>query len=68
MTPRARHWQQAEARYKAGLGAIVEVAEAQRLLTQAEIDDSLARLAVWRAALALAAAEGDLQPYLQAAR
>lgn len=61
-------WQQAEARYKAGLGAIVEVAEAQRLLTQAEIDDSLARLAVWRAALAVAAAEGDLQPYLQAAK
>lgn len=60
--------QQAGARYKAGLGGIVEVAEAQRLLTQAEIDDALARLAVWRAALAVATARGDLMPYLQAVK
>jgi outer membrane protein TolC len=59
--------QQAAARYKAGLGNIVEVAEAQRLLTRAEIDDSLARLGVWRALLAVAAAEGDLQPFLDLA-
>src|SRR6185436_5476346 len=38
--------QQATARYRAGLGTIVEVAEAQRLLSQAEIDDSLARLGI----------------------
>jgi outer membrane protein len=56
--------QQATARYKAGLGNIVEVAEAQRLLTEAEIDDSLARLAVWRALLGVAAAQGDLTPVL----
>ena len=56
--------QQATARYRAGLGNITEVAEAQRLLTQAEIDDSLARLGVWRALLGLAAAEGDLTPFL----
>ncbi len=56
--------QQAAARYKAGLSTIVEVAEAQRILTQAEIDDALARLSVWRAMLAVAAAEGDLAPYL----
>jgi outer membrane protein len=55
---------QATARYKAGLGTIVEVAEAQRILTQAEIDDALARLSVWRAMLAVAVAEGDLAPYL----
>lgn len=59
--------QQAMARYKAGLGVILEVAEAQRLLAQAEIDDSLARLSVWRAMLGLAAAQGDLTPYLQVA-
>ncbi len=59
--------QQASARYKSGLGNIVEVAEAQRLLTQAEIDDALARLGVWRALLGVAAAQGDLQPFLQAA-
>lgn len=57
--------QQSIARYKAGLGTVVEVAEAERLLTQAEIDNSLARLNVWRAMLALAAAQGDLSPFLQ---
>ncbi len=38
--------QQANARYQAGLGTIVEVADAQRLLTEAQIDDALARLGV----------------------
>ena len=56
--------QQATARYRAGLANITEVAEAQRLLTQAEIDDALARLGVWRALLGVAAAEGDLTPFL----
>jgi outer membrane protein len=55
---------QATARYQSGLGAIDEPAEAQRLLTQAEIDDALARLGVWRALLAVATAAGDLQPFL----
>jgi outer membrane protein len=59
--------QQANARYKAGLASIVEVAEAQRLLSQAEIDDSLARLGIWRAQLGLAAAQGDLTAYLRTA-
>ncbi len=45
---------QATARYQSGLGNIDEVAEAQRLLTQAEIDDALARLGVWRALLQIA--------------
>jgi outer membrane protein len=56
--------QQATTRYRAGLGNISEVAEAQRLLTQAQIDDSLARLGVWRALLGVTAAEGDLAPFL----
>jgi outer membrane protein TolC len=61
--------QQATARYEAGLGTITEVAEAQRLLTQAEIDDALARLAVWRGLLGVAAAAGDIQPFVaEAAR
>jgi outer membrane protein TolC len=59
--------QQATARYKAGLGTITEVAEAQRLLTQAEIDMALARLGIWRAQLAVASAQGDLAPFLKAA-
>ena len=56
--------QQATARYEAGLGTITEVAEAQRLLTQAEIDDALARLAVWRGLLGVASAAGDIQPFV----
>ena len=55
---------QATARYESGLGTIAEVADAQRLLTQAEIDDALARLAVWRGLLAVAAAAGDIQPFV----
>jgi outer membrane protein TolC len=56
--------QQATARYQAGLGTINEVAEAQRLLTQAEIDDALARLSIWRGLLGVAAAAGDIQPFV----
>lgn len=59
--------QQATARYKAALGTIVEVADAERLLTEAQIDDALARLNVWRALLGMAAAQGDLAPFLQQA-
>ena len=59
--------QQTSARYKSGLGTLIEVAEAQRLVTQAEIDDSLARLGVWRALLRVAAAQGNLDPFLQEA-
>ena len=58
---------QALARFPAGVGTIVDVAEAQSLLVQAEIDDSLARLSVWRALAALAAGEGDLTPFLNLA-
>jgi len=60
--------QQARARYQAGLTNLVDVADAQRFLLQAEIDDGLARLAIWRAHLALAVAQGSLQPVLDAAR
>jgi outer membrane protein TolC len=59
---------QATARYKAGLTSIDDVAQAQRLLVQAEMDDSIARLNVWRAFLQLQAVRGDLQPFLQAAQ
>jgi outer membrane protein len=56
--------QQATARYQSGLGNIDAVAEAQRLLTQSEIDDALARLGVWRALLSIATAAGDIQPFI----
>jgi outer membrane protein len=56
---------QARARYQNGLASVVEVAEAQRLLAQAEADDAVARLGVWRALLATAQAHGDLSPFLE---
>jgi len=59
--------EQASARYQSGLGTIVDVADAQRLLAQAEINDALARLGVWRALLSVAAAAGDIQPFLAGA-
>ncbi len=52
------------ARYQAELATVTEVAEAQRLLTQAEIETSLAKLSVWRALLAQAKANGDLTAFL----
>jgi outer membrane protein TolC len=52
--------QQSRARYDAGLATIIEVADSQRLLLQAEVGDAVARLGVWRALLADAAARGDL--------
>jgi len=59
---------QATARYKAGLTSIDDVAQTQRLVVQAEMDDSIARLNVWRALLQLESVRGDLQPFLQAAQ
>jgi outer membrane protein TolC len=51
-------------RYKFGLATVTEVADAQRLLAQAEIDDRVARLNVWRALLVAAKFQGDLKPFL----
>jgi outer membrane protein len=45
------------------LAPIDDVAQAQRLLVQGEIDDSLARLGVWRAFLQLQTAGGDIQSF-----
>jgi outer membrane protein TolC len=56
--------QQATARYQSGLAPIDDVAQAQRLLVQAQIDDSLARLNVWRALLQVATVRGDIQPFI----
>jgi outer membrane protein TolC len=56
---------QARARYQAGLTSIVEVAEAQNLLAGAEYQNAVARLDVWRALLAQAAAHGSLASFLE---
>jgi outer membrane protein len=55
---------QATARYQAGLASIIEVADAQGLLAQADVQDQLARVEVWRALLAEAVAQGTLTPFL----
>jgi outer membrane protein len=54
---------QARARYDAGLTNLVEVADAQSLLVQAEVQDQLARVDIWRALLAEAAAHGSLSSF-----
>ena len=56
---------QSRSRYQAGLATIVEVAEAENLLAQAEMDDAVARLTVWRGLFGVAYAQGDLQTFVQ---
>jgi len=51
--------------YNVGLGTVVEVAEAERLLTDAQVIYDLASIAVWRAYLAAAVAHGDLTPFIK---
>ncbi len=57
--------QQQQARYRSALATVVDVSAAEGVLAQAEADDAIARLGVWRAELGVAAAQGDLQPFLQ---
>ncbi len=57
--------QQQQARYRSGLASVVDVAAAEGVLAQAEADDVIARLSVWRAELGVTAAQGDLQPFIQ---
>jgi outer membrane protein TolC len=59
---------QARARFQAGLASIVEVVDAQRLLVEAEQQDALARIDVWRALLAEATAGGDLSSFVALTR
>jgi outer membrane protein TolC len=54
---------QAAARYQAGLASIVEVADAQNLMAQAEMQDEIARVDIWRALLAQAVADGAMEPF-----
>lgn len=56
--------QQQQVRYRSGLATVVDVTAAEGVLAQAESDDALARLSVWRAELGVAAAQGDLQSFL----
>ncbi len=56
------------ARYQGGLATVVDVAEANRILTQAEVDNAVARVNVWRGMLLLARAVGDFDPLLNEIR
>ena len=55
---------QAEARYKAGLGTVAQVAEALQMLAQSRVQEAVVRAGVWRALLSVAAVHGDLKPFL----
>jgi outer membrane protein TolC len=55
---------QQRARFQAGLATVVDVAAAEGVLVQAEADDAVARLNTWRSLIAVAAARGDLTPFL----
>jgi len=55
---------QATARYRSGLAPIDDIAQAQRLLVAAQIDDALAPLNVWRALLEGATVRGNIQPFV----
>lgn len=57
---------QARVRYQTGLASLVDLANAEQLLTQADSDNALGQLQVWRALVETAFAAGDLQSVLAA--
>jgi outer membrane protein len=59
---------QARVRYQSGLTNLVEVAEAESLLAQAERDDAVARINAWRGLFGVAVAQGNLDPFLATLR
>jgi outer membrane protein len=59
---------QSKARYQSSLTTLVEVAEAENLLAQAEMDDAIARLNVWRELFGVAYAQGNLEDFLRVLR
>jgi len=59
---------QSRARYDAGLATLVEVADAENLLRQAQMDDALARLNLWRGLFGIAYAQGDFADFLKVLR
>ncbi len=55
---------QAEARYRTGLGSVAQVAQANQTLAQSRVQEAIARVGVWRALLSVASVHGDLKPLL----
>jgi len=60
--------QQQRIRFQLGLATLVDVTTAEATLAQAESQDAIARLNVWRAQAVLAAAQGDFAPFEQLLR
>lgn len=60
--------QQAQARYKTGLGSVAQVAEANQVLAQSRMQEAVVRVGIWRALLSVAAVHGDLKPFLAEAQ
>jgi outer membrane protein len=56
--------QQAEARYRTGLGSVAQVAQANETLAQSRVQEAIARVGVWRALLSVASVHGDIRPLL----
>ncbi len=53
--------EQARTRYDVGLSSVAQVAEANQVLAQSRMQEAIAKVAVWRALLAVAAVHGDLR-------
>lgn len=51
-------------RYTTGLTNMVSLAQAEKALADAEVEDAIAQVDVWRSILALAYVQGDLKPFL----
>jgi outer membrane protein TolC len=52
-------------RYGTGLTNMVTVADAERALAEAEVEDAVAQVDVWRSILSIAYVQGNLQPFLE---
>lgn len=59
---------QAQARYKTGLGSVAQVAEANQVLAVSRMQQAVARVGVWRALLTVSSVHGDLKPFLAEAQ
>jgi outer membrane protein len=59
---------QSKARYQSSLATLVEVSDAENLLAQAEMDDVIGRLNVWRELFGVAYAQGNLEDFLRVLR
>jgi hypothetical protein len=52
-------------RYSIGLANMVAVAQAEKALADAQVEDALAQIEVWRSILSLSYVQGDIRPFLQ---